>query len=125
MATVLTHAGKAIITNRIIGSGTEPKYIGWGTGTTTAAVGDTALTTEDVTGGYARVSGTGTRVTTSQTNDTYQVVGTLTAGAALAIAEAGTFDAATTGNICVHGNFTAITLAASDSIAFTIKVQFT
>lgn len=125
MATILTHDGKAIITNRIKGSGTEPKYIGWGTGTTTAAVGDHALTTEDVTGGYARVSGTSSQYTTAQTNDTYQVVGTLTAGATLAIAEVGTFDAATTGNICVHGNFTAISLAASDSIAFTIRVQFT
>jgi hypothetical protein len=125
MATVLTTSGKGIITNRIKGSGTEPLYIGWGTGAGTAAVGDTALATEDTTGGYTRATGTSSRVTTSVTNDTYQVVGTLTAGASLTITNAGTFDAVSGGNICVHGDFTGIALASGDSIQFTIKVQLT
>lgn len=125
MATVLAHTGKAVVTNRIKGSGTEPLYIGWGTGAGTAAASDTSLFTEDATGGYARVTGTSSRVTTSQTNDTYQVTGTLTAGAALTITNAGTFDASSAGNLFVKGDFTGIALASGDSIAFTVKVQFT
>lgn len=125
MATVFTHAGKAIVTNRLKGSGTEPLYIGWGTGAGTAATSDTSLFTEDTTGGYARATGTSSRVTVSQTNDAYQVVGTLTAGAALTITNAGTFDASTSGNCCVKGDFTGIALASGDSIQFTVKLQFT
>lgn len=125
MATVLTNSGKAIVTNRIKGSGTEPVYVGWGTGAGTAAAADTGLFTEDVTGGYTRATGTSTRVTTTATNDTYQVVGTLTAGAGLTITNAGTFDAVSAGNIFVHGDFTGIVLANGDSIQFTVKTQFT
>ena len=125
MATVLTNAGKAILTNRIKGAGTEPLFVAWGTGVGTAAAGDTTLFTEDTTVGYARTSGTSSRVTTSQTNDTYQVVGTITAGATLTITNAGTFDAVSGGNLFIKGDFTGIALNTSDSIQFTVKIQFT
>lgn len=125
MATVLTNTGKAVVTNRIKGSGTEPLYVGWGTGAGTAAASDTSLFTEDTTGGYTRATGTSSRVTTSVTNDTYQVVGTLTAGASLTITNAATFDAVSGGNTFVKGDFTGIALASGDSIQFTVKVQFT
>ncbi len=46
MATVVTNAGRDIVTNRIKGLGTEPLNIGWGTGAGTAAVADTTLFTE-------------------------------------------------------------------------------
>lgn len=120
MATLLVNAGKAIVTNRIKGAGTEPAYVGWGTGAGTAAATDTTLFTE--TG--SRTLGTSTQQTTSVTNDTYQVVGTLTAGGALSITNAGTFDASTSGNLFVKGDFTAIGLGTGDSIQFTIKTQF-
>src|SRR5215216_307152 len=97
MATVFTDAGKAITTNRIIGSGTEPKYIGWGTGAGTAAAADTTLFTEVID--TARATGTGTRVTTTVTNDTYQSVGTITATTTRAITNAGLFDAVSSGNL--------------------------
>lgn len=122
MATVFTHAGKDIITNRIIGAGTEPKYVAWGTGAGTAAVGDTTLFTE---ASEARTSGTGSRTTTSQTNDTYRVVGSITATGTKTITNAGTFDASSSGNICVKGDFTGIPLSSGDSIQFTIDLQFT
>ena len=120
MATVLTNAGKAIVTNRIKGSGTEPSYVAYGTGAGTAAVADTTLFTETGT----RQSGTSTQQTTSVTNDTYQVVGTQTAGGTLAITNAGLFDALTTGNLFVKGDFTTINLSSGDSIQFTFKTQF-
>jgi hypothetical protein len=122
MATLLVNGGKAIVTNRILGSGTEPKYIAWGTGAGTTAATDTTLFTETGT----RATGTSSQQTTTTTNDTYQVVGTLTAGGALAITNAGTFDVVTSssGNLFVKGDFSTINLASGDSIQFTFKTQF-
>jgi hypothetical protein len=121
MATLLVNTGKAIVTNYLNGGGaTQPKYIGWGTGAGTTAATDTTLFTE-VT---PRVSGTTSQVTTSTTNDTFQVVGTQTAGTTETITNAGLFDASTSGNLFVKGDFTGIPLNTSDSIQFTFKVQF-
>lgn len=129
MATVVTNAGRDIITNRIKGSGTEPLNIGWGTGAGTAAVTDTTLFTEKLvdlstSAGTDHTAGTSSRVTTSVTNDTYQVTGTRTATGAGTVTNAGLFDAASGGNLFLKGDFTGIGLNANDSIAFTIKAQF-
>lgn len=129
LATVFTHAGKAIVTNRIIGAGTEPNRIGWGTGAGTAAAGDTTLFTEALVtlaaGSNDRTLGTGSRVTTSQTNDTYRVTGTRVATGSGTVTNAGTWDAATGGNLCVKGDFAGIPMVSGDSITFTIDLQFT
>ena len=121
MATLLVNTGKAIVTNYLNGgAATQPKYVAWGTGAGTTAATDTTLFTETGT----RVSGTTTQQTTSTTNDTFQVVGTLTAGGSLTITNAGTFDASTSGNLFVKGDFTGVPLNTGDSIQFTVKVQF-
>ena len=114
------NAGKDIVTNRILGSGTEPKYVAMGTGSTAEAATQTALVTEVET----RTAGTSSRVTTTTTNDTYQVVGTVTATATRAIQEAGLFDASGAGNMLVRALFTTINLANGDSIQFTFKLTF-
>lgn len=118
MATVITNAGKDIVTNRIKGSGTEPNYVAWGSGAGTAVVGNTTLFTEE---SESRVAGTSTRQTTTTTNDTYQVVGTITASAGKTITNAGLFDAATVGNLFLKGDFTGIALNSGESIQFTCK----
>ncbi len=121
MATLLVNTGKAIVTNYLNGgAATQPKYIGWGTGAGTTGATDTTLFTE-VT---PRVSGTTSQVTTSTTNDTFQVVATQTAGTTETITNAGLFDASTSGNLFVKGDFTGIALNNGDSIQFTFKVQF-
>ena len=120
MATLLVNTGKAVVTNRIKGSGTEPNYVAWGTGAGTTALTDTTLFSETGT----RVAGTSTQQTTSTTDDTYQVVATQTAGGSLAITNAGLFDALTTGNLFVKGDFSTINLSSGDSIQFTFKTQF-
>jgi hypothetical protein len=102
------------------GAATQPKYVAWGTGAGTTAATDTTLFTE-VT---PRVSGTTSQVTTSTTNDTFQVVGTQTAGTTETITNAGLFDASTSGNLFVKGDFTGVPLNTGDSIQFTFKVQF-
>lgn len=120
MATVFTNAGKAIVTNRLKGSGTEPAYVAIGTGAGTAAAADTTLFTEVET----RTLGTSTQQTTTVTNDTYQSVGTVTATAGRAVTNAGLFDASSAGNLFMKGDFSTINLLTGDSIQVTAKVAF-
>lgn len=130
MATVITNAGQAIPPNRMLGGGTEPLNVGWGTGAGTAAAGDTTLFTETAldlsTTSGSRTAGTSSRVTTTQTNDTYQVTATKTASGAGTVTNAGLWDNVTigSGTLYLKGDFTGIVLASGDSIAFTIKVKF-
>lgn len=122
MATFVVNKGLDITTNRILGGGTEPKFVAWGTGAGTTAKTDTTLFTEAA---EARTSGTSSQVTTTVTNDTYQVVGTITSLSAQTITNAGLFDASTSGNLYLKGDFTGLPLAIGDSIQFTFKAQYT
>ncbi len=130
-ATVFTHAGKAIVTDRVKGAGgAEPLNAGWGTAASTPAVGDTALDGEKATDLSAttgsRTAGTSSRVTTTQTNDTYQVVATRTATGAGTVTNMGLFDNATIGlgALLMKGDMS-VTLANGDSIQATFKLQLT
>lgn len=124
MAT-LVNAGRAIITNLVSGlGGTVPKFIAIGTGGTAESATQTALVTEVET----RATGTVTRTTTSVTNDTVQVVGTITPGTARAVTEAGLFDVVTTssGNMLMRSLFSVINLnGTGDSLQITATLQFT
>jgi hypothetical protein len=132
-ANIFTHQGKAITAGRVKGSAAnEPNKIGYGTGATDHVAGDTALQTERTV--EARLTGTSSLVTTTQTNDTYQVTGTWTksdAGTA-AITEAGLVTQARGAGAAVPGGdewlalftFAAINASQNDSIAYTIKVVY-
>jgi len=127
VATVITSSGKAIAAKRQIGtspSQAEPLYLSMGVGATgagrTASVADTALSTPV----ESRVAGTSSTVTTTNTNDTYQVVGTITATATRAVDEFGTFDASSAGNMDLSATLNVINLNAGDSITWTSKKQF-
>lgn len=122
----VTNVGLSILTNRIIQAGTAPKNVGWGIGTTTPAVTDTALQTESApTTAGGRTVGSESRTTVTATNDTYTVSGTVTAGSTLAITETGLFDNVTAGNMLLHAVFSAVNVVSGDSIAFTINCQLT
>jgi hypothetical protein len=97
--------------------------VAWGTGAGVASVADTTLFAE---ASEARVAGVSTQQQTTQPNDTYQVVGTLTvAGAPKTITNAGLFDqAAVGGNMLVKGDFAGISLNVGESIQFTFKLTF-
>lgn len=126
-ATVSTNSLKRTLADRLQTTPTRnpPKFIGMGTGATTAArtaaVADTALSTEVET----RATGTETTPTISVTGDTYQVVGTITATATRAVDEVGTFDASSAGNIGVSATHAVINLTSGDSIQYTIREQLT
>lgn len=124
LATVFVNGGAAIINNRVIQAGTAPKNIGWGTGATAAAVTDTALQTEAApTTAGGRTVGTESRTTTSVTNDTYNVAGSVTAAGTVSITEAGLFDAVTAGNMLIHSVFAAVALVLNDSISFNMGLK--
>jgi hypothetical protein len=138
-ATVVTNKGKAMFADRVRTSAVTynaaPKFVAHGNGATTAArtavAADTALSAEVDLVTSNRITGTESTVTTTQTGDTYQVTGTVTAqaarntsGANAPIDEAGLFDLVTTGgNMFTSATFAVINLASGDSVAYTWKIQ--
>lgn len=132
-AAFVINNGKQITAGRHVGSTptqTEPKWIQWGTGTSTALVSDTGLQTTTGTT-EARTVGTISTVAGAQTLSKVQVVGTITAIGTPTIAEVALFDALgsgsppTGGNCWLHASHGSTVLAAGESIAYTITVDFT
>ena len=118
-ATVLTDGGCEWIVDKLDETlQTTGDYIGWGTGSGTAAKADTALFTEAA---EARVTATRSQPSA----DTLQWVGTMTSSSSQTITNAGNFTASTGGTLIVHGDFTGIPLNNGDKIEFTIKLQIT
>jgi hypothetical protein len=118
--------GMEITTDRLLDSpnGNEPKWIDMGTGTTPATATDTVLETP---GGEARTVGVMSQVTTTVTDDTLQVVGTITeSDGGAAITECGLFThlTSTTGFLYLRATFDAINLLDGNSIEFTIQVKY-
>lgn len=121
MATVITTTGKGLVTDRFkTGAVAEPVFVAWGTGAGTAAAGDTTLFTE---GPEARVTGTSSQATTTTTNDTWRLVGTITASAARTPTNMGNFSASSAGTLHIKQDFTGIVLASGDSIQATIEMR--
>jgi hypothetical protein len=131
VASLVTNQGKAIITARLIGGASptqaEPRYVGWGTG---AAAGSASSTDVSTPATEARVAGTSSQFTTTATNDTHQIIATLTANGTKTITNVGVFDAAGSGSPPSGGNLYVIfdglsqTLNLGDSLQFSLRVQF-
>lgn len=125
IGTVVTNGGKATAANRLqtTTSRNPFKFLGIGTGATgaarTAAAADTALSTEVET----RVSGTESIVTTTVTNDTYQVLGTVAITGTRANDEAGLFDASTVGNMGASATYNVLSLVSGDSLQLTWQIK--
>ena len=129
MATFVVNGGLAITTYRLQGLGTEPSFIGWGVSAGTTAKTDTTLFGERLVdlataAGTDHTAGSSSRVSTTVTNDSYQVVGTRTATGAGTVTNAGLFDAASGGSLYLKGDFTGVGLKPGESIAFTIKAVY-
>ena len=122
MATVVTTIGKGLITAQMLSSASAKTwYIGWGTGSGTSTVSDTTLYTEST---ESRSAATAAQATTTTANDTVSFVATLTATGTRSITNAGVLDASSSGNLLMKGDFTSVSLSTGDSIAFTMKIQF-
>lgn len=115
----LTATGREITARRINGLGSKPDVLRWGTGTEAALDGNTALGNQST---ESATSVTSSVVTTTTTNDTYRVVGTLTSNSIQVITEAGLFDGSN--NLFIRANFDGISLQQGDSVQFTIDGQY-
>jgi hypothetical protein len=117
---LVTNVGHAAYAGQIGGStSTAFTAMAYGTGSTAAAVTDTALQTE-----VSRAASTISRVTTSVTNDTFQSVHTFTAGGTQAITEEGLLDNNVSGgNLLAHNVFSAVNMVNGDTLQFTHQIQ--
>jgi hypothetical protein len=130
---LITDAGRAGAASRINGSGAAAAFtsIGIGTGTTAASVSDTALQTGKAADGsadsgvhaLATASVTASRVTTTVTNDTAQLVGTITFTGTIAVTESGVFNADTNGTMIARQVFSAINVISGDTLQLTWKIK--
>lgn len=125
ISNLLTSAGKAGLASRVNGDGAEAAftYVAVGTGTNAAAVGDTTLQTESAASGLSRAAGTASRITTSVTNDTAQVLKLFTVTGSVAVTEAGLLNASSSGVLLARQVFSAINVVNGDSLTITWKVQ--
>ena len=73
MASFFTNAGRTLLVGLMRVTGTEPKFIGWGTGAGTAAVADTTLFSEKA---LDLTATTGTRTTGTSSAQNSSAVGT-------------------------------------------------
>jgi len=122
----ITNTGMAQVAGLVLidVGGTAFDYVGIGTGSTAESAAHTDLITP-----VKRKAGTGTRVTTTQTDDTAQLVTTFSSGDTLsgtdAIAEAGVFTAATAGVMLFRKIFTSksVNWDDGDTLEVTAKCQ--
>ena len=123
----ITNAGLAAMAALLLTDVTEDgfDYIAVGVGTTAAAATDTTLETEITDSGLARAAGTGTRVTTTVTNDTAQLATTFSVTGSKAVTEAGMLNAASAGDLLARQVFSALNVVDGDSLAITWKIVFT
>lgn len=125
IANLMTNTGFAGVASRINGADSEAAftYIAVGTGTTSAAAADSALETEITDSGLERATGTASRVTTTQTNDTAQLVKTFTVTGTKAVTESGVLNAGSSGVLLCHQVFSAINVVSGDSLQITWKIK--
>jgi len=124
----IVDVGKAGVAGLIIQTGsTSPfSYIALGTGTNAASTADTALQTEISTGGGERALATLSRVTTSVTNDTAQLVHTFTFTGSYAVTEAGVFNSSSSGaTMLSRQTFAPTSVVAFDTLQVTYQIAVT
>lgn len=113
---VWTDAGQAKTVDVMDTDGTA-KHIAWGSGTTAAAVGQTALVSENA---EARTAGT----ISQPAANTYRVSGSITATGTRVVEEVGLFDASSSGNMIVRATHGQLNLESGDVVTYTIDLAF-
>lgn len=131
---LITSAGKAevagLILNDTVGSVNDFEYIAIGSGSSAPSTANTALDDQRI-----RAAATGTRVTTSATNDTAQLVYVFASGkpsglngtstGSRAIEESGVFNTSSAGTMLCRQTFGALNIDwdGGDSLQITWKIQ--
>lgn len=120
-----TKTGFAEVAN-LMGNVASPAYftyIAVGTGTTGATSDNTTLEAEISDSGLARASATVSRVTTTNTNDTLQLVKSFSVSGTKAVTESGVFNAASVGVMAARQTFSAINVVSGDTLQITWKLK--
>lgn len=99
-------------------------YLAVGTSTTAVAASQTALAAEATTLGMGRAAATVSLVTTTQTNDTLQLVYQWTATGTITIEEIGIFNDASVGTMLARALTATKTLGNGDKLDTTYKIKF-
>lgn len=122
----ITDTGKPIVAGLINADVSDSfKWLAVGSSSTAATASDTALAAEISANGLGRSSATCSRVTTTVTDDTAQLVHTWTATGTQSVQEAGIFNTSTAsgGNMLARQTFTAKNLETNDTLQLTYKVK--
>ena len=121
-----TNAGFALVADRVgaVAAGAAVTYLALGTGSTAAAPTDTTLEAEVTDTGLARAAATVTRVTTTVTNDTLQLLHEWTATGVKILREIGALNAGAAGTLLARKVYDAITTADTDHVKMTYKFPF-
>ena len=107
------------------GSKTAFTYLATGTGTTAESAAHTALVTEITDSGLERAAGTVSQVTTTQTNDTLQVVKAWTVTGTKTISEVAMLNASSSGTMALRELLSPTKAVVSgDSYTLTVKLVF-
>ncbi|MBC7128394.1 MAG: hypothetical protein H5T45_01515 [Thermoplasmatales archaeon] len=117
---IIVNGGKAAVAGLILNDVTgidKFDYIAIGTGTTEENATQTALVNE-----VMRTNATGSRVTTTVTDDTAQLVATFNFSSSYAITEAGVFNASSNGIMLCRKVFSAINVGNGDALQITYKI---
>jgi hypothetical protein len=129
--TVNTHnlivsAGKAAMAGLVGNTGaiTAFTYLAVGTSNTAVAVGQTALQAEISTNGLSRTAATVSRVTTTVTNDTLQLIVTWTVSGSSTVEEIGVFNASSSGIMLGRALTTSKAVSNGDTLVGTYQVIF-
>lgn len=122
--TVVT-AGKAQIALLAGDASATPfTYLELGTSSTAVAAGQTALQAAITTNGFERAAATVSRVTTTVTNDTLQLVKVFTATGSHTVEEVGVFNAASTGTMLSRALTGTKSFISGETFTVTYKVAF-
>ncbi len=122
---IVTNAGKAQLALLCGDASAVPfTYIALGTSSTAVAATDTQLTAEISTNGLSRAAGTVSRVTTTVTNDTFQITKTFTASGSQSFEEIGIFNAASTGTMLSHALTGTKSVINTDQFVATYQLKF-
>jgi hypothetical protein len=122
---LVTNVGHQGCASRLSNQGSFSPFvnIAIGTGTTAAAVTNTALQTEITTGGGARKAATASLTTTNVSNDTVSLTAAFTFSSSFAVTEEGILDNAVSGgNLLAHQVFSPLSVASGDSLTVTHTV---
>lgn len=112
-------ASLANVAGLLVGTETDPFiYLGLGIGTATAS----GLASEIVTGGGEIAEATASLVTTTETNDTAQLVYEWTFSDSFAITEEGIFNASSGGDMLAYQNFSAVNVESGNKFEVTHQI---